>query len=74
MAGKVIKLETGTVYQKTINGSYYFRYQVNGRRKAVSIAFFSNELKFNLLKHEILNGSFSGNLLEPTTMSTWLSK
>lgn len=37
MAGKVIKLEIGTVYQKTINGSYYFRYQVNGRRKAVSL-------------------------------------
>ena len=36
MAGKVIKLEIGTVYQKTTNGSYYFRYQVNGRRKAVS--------------------------------------
>ena len=37
MAGKVIKLEIGTVYQKTTNGSYYFRYQVNGRRKAVSL-------------------------------------
>ncbi|MDD5596710.1 MAG: tyrosine-type recombinase/integrase [Victivallaceae bacterium] len=37
MAGKVIKLEIGTVYQKTINGSYYFRYQINGQRKAVSL-------------------------------------
>ena len=37
MAGKVIKLEIGTVYQKTANGSYYFRYQINGRRKAVSL-------------------------------------
>ena len=35
--GKVIKLEIGTVYQKTANGSYYFRYQVNGLRKAVSL-------------------------------------
>jgi len=37
MAGKVIKLETGTVYQKTVNGTYYFRYQTNGQRKAVSL-------------------------------------
>ena len=37
MAGKVVKLEIGTVYQKTINGSYYFRYQTNGQRKAVSL-------------------------------------
>jgi integrase len=37
MAGKVVKLEIGTVYQKTANGSYYFRYQVNGQRKAVSL-------------------------------------
>lgn len=37
MAGKVIKLEIGTVYQKVANGSYYFRYQINGQRKAVSL-------------------------------------
>ena len=37
MAGKVIKLEIGTVYQKTVNGTYYFRYQTNGKRKAVSL-------------------------------------
>jgi hypothetical protein len=37
MAGKVIKLEIGTVYQKTSNGAYYFRYQINGQRKAVSL-------------------------------------
>ena len=37
MAGKVIKLEIGTVYQKVASGSYYFRYQVNGKRKAVSL-------------------------------------
>jgi len=37
MAGKVVKLEIGTVYQKTVNGSYYFRYQINGQRKAVSL-------------------------------------
>jgi integrase len=37
MTGKIIKLEIGTVYQKTANGSYYFRYQVNGQRKAVSL-------------------------------------
>jgi integrase len=37
MAGKIVKLETGTVYQKTGNGSYYFRYQIKGLRKAVSL-------------------------------------
>lgn len=34
---KTIKLDRGTVYQKTANGSYYFRYQVNGQRKAISL-------------------------------------
>jgi integrase len=34
---KTIKLDRGTVYQKTANGSYYFRYQINGQRKAVSL-------------------------------------
>ena len=37
MAGKKVKLETGTVYQKQENGTYYFRYQLNGQRKAVSL-------------------------------------
>lgn len=37
MAGKVVKMEIGTVYQKIANGSYYFRYQINGQRKAVSL-------------------------------------
>jgi len=37
MAGNVIKLEIGTVYQKEANGTYYFRYQLNGQRKAVSL-------------------------------------
>lgn len=37
MAGKTIKLDIGTIYQKTPKGSYYFRYQVNGQRKAVSL-------------------------------------
>jgi integrase len=37
MAGKKVKLETGTVYQKKDNGTYFFRYQLNGQRKAVSL-------------------------------------
>ena len=37
MAGEVTKLEIETVYQKTEKGSYYFRYQVNGQRKAISL-------------------------------------
>lgn len=31
------KLDRGTIYKKTQNGNYFFRYQVNGRRKAVSL-------------------------------------
>jgi len=37
MAGNVIKLEIRTVYQKEANGTYYFRYQLNGQCKAVSL-------------------------------------
>jgi integrase len=36
MAGKNIKLEIGTVY-KNADGNYFFRYQINGQRKAVSL-------------------------------------
>ena len=32
-----IKLSTGTVYQTSKGGNYYFRYQVNGERKCVSL-------------------------------------
>ena len=32
-----IKLSTGTVYQTAKGGNYYFRYQVNGERKCVSL-------------------------------------
>jgi len=37
MAAGKIKLEIGTVYQKEDGGIYYFRYQVNGSRKAISL-------------------------------------
>ena len=37
MALQKIKLKIGTVYQKEPNGVYYFRYQVNGARKAISL-------------------------------------
>ena len=37
MALQKIKLKIGTVYQKESNGVYYFRYQVNGARKAISL-------------------------------------
>ena len=30
-----IKLEAGTVYQTSKNGTYYYRYQVNRERKCV---------------------------------------
>lgn len=37
MAGKSIKLDVGTIYKKSDNGGFYFRYQINGQRKAVSL-------------------------------------
>lgn len=37
MAKQTIKLDIGTIYKKTSNSSYYFRYQINGQRKAVSL-------------------------------------
>lgn len=37
MAEKAIKLDIGTVYQKEEGGIYYFRYQINGARKALSL-------------------------------------
>ena len=37
MAGKTLKLKRGTIYQKQEGGTYYFRFQVNGQRKAVSL-------------------------------------
>ena len=37
MAIPKIKLDLGTVYQKEEGGVYYFRYQVNGARKAISL-------------------------------------
>ena len=35
MAIKTIKLDTGAVYQKDPGGTYFFRYQLNGKRKAM---------------------------------------
>jgi len=37
MAVQKVKLKIGTVYQKEDGGIYYFRYQVNGARKAISL-------------------------------------
>lgn len=37
MAKQSVKLARGTIFQKGENGNYYFRYQVNGRRKAISL-------------------------------------
>ena len=37
MAEKTIKLDIGTIYKKNPQSSYYFRYQINGQRKAVSL-------------------------------------
>ncbi len=32
-----VKLDIGTIYKKADNGNYFFRYQINGQRKAVSL-------------------------------------
>ena len=37
MAVRKMKLRIGTVYQKEEGGVYYFRYQINGARKAISL-------------------------------------
>jgi len=37
MAIKSIKLEVGTVFQKESGGTYYYRYQVNGKRQVLSL-------------------------------------
>ena len=37
MAVQKVKLKIGTVYQKEDGGIYYFRYQGNGARKAISL-------------------------------------
>ncbi len=37
MGKNSVKLKRGTIYQKEEGGTYYFRYQVNGKRKAVSL-------------------------------------
>ena len=37
MSVQKMKLKIGTVYQKEEGGIYYFRYQVNGARKAISL-------------------------------------
>ena len=37
MAKKSIKLDIGTVYKKSADGNYFFRYQINHERKAVCL-------------------------------------
>ena len=37
MAKKSVKLDIGTIYTKGSDGTYFFRYQINGQRKAVSL-------------------------------------
>ncbi len=37
MSEKPVQLEIGSVFKKKANGNYYFRYQVNGQRKCVSL-------------------------------------
>ena len=44
MAKQKIKLERGTVYQKTEDGNFFFRFQLNGRRKAKSLKTKNKEL------------------------------
>jgi outer membrane receptor for monomeric catechols len=50
MEKKAVKLDTGTLYQKTENGTYYFRYQVNGKRKAISLKTSNQKEALNQVK------------------------
>ena len=44
MNGQTIKLDLGTVYRKQDSGVWYFRYQINGQRKAVSLKTANREM------------------------------
>ena len=37
MAGKNVKMSSGTIYRTSEKGNYYFRYQINGKRKSISL-------------------------------------
>lgn len=37
MAKKSLKLDRGTIYQKADGGTFYYRYQLKGQRKAISL-------------------------------------
>ena len=55
MALQKIKLKIGTVYQKEPNGIYYFRYQVNGARKAISLKTRNKQQAIKEAEQEILS-------------------
>lgn len=53
MAEKTIKLDIGTVYRKEEGGIYYFRYQINGARKAISLKTKNHKEAINAAKKQI---------------------
>ena len=55
MAIQKIKLKIGTVYQKEPNGICYFRYQVNGARKAISLKTRNKQQAIKEAEQEILS-------------------
>ena len=55
MAIQKIKLSIGTVYLKMPNGIYYFRYQVNGARKAISLKTRNKQQAIKEAEQEILS-------------------
>lgn len=56
-----IKLEAGTVYQTSKNGTYYYRYQVNRERKCVSLGTCNQEEALRKAK-ELLPAVKASNL------------
>ena len=50
-----IKLSTGTVYQTSKVGTYYFRYQINGIRKEIPLHTTSKEDAIRQAKELILS-------------------
>ncbi len=59
MNGQTIKLDLGTVYRKQDGGIWYFRYQINGQRKAVSLKTANREMALKKAKE-----------LQPTLQAT----
>ena len=62
-----IKLETGTVYQTSKGGNYYFRFQVKGERKCVSLKTTICIIHRISFEETLFTPCYKGSLLSQTT-------